>query len=408
MKTRKRSLSAMLIVIILINIICPITKAETCSLGNDIQLRGYGSVECHVRNSENGDYAIVTDLVGYYENGKFYPAYCLNRGSKGADGGYVHTVNIFQLLANKELYNKIWRIIMAGYPNHTAEELNVDDWTYAYQATKTAIYHVVGEYSDKAIEKTNVNNYYGIDETGKRTVALMKRLVNEAENGTNTYKEPEVIINKVGNMELKDMHYVQRYKVTSNVTVKTYKISIEGFPNGTEITNIMGIEKSQFNGGESFEVRIPKDIVEQGDVQGRILLEMEAKVYAMFYGKTYNQAYQNYAITANPVKTINSSEDFETKGNTASIKIYKVDKETNQPIEGTKYELIDSKGNVIGQATTDTEGVLTFNELYQDTYTLKEIKSNDNYIVSTEAIDIKATYNKITEQVLTNEHKKGI
>ena len=79
---KKRLLIIILVVFILLNSIYPITKAESCNLGEDVTLTGYGSVECHVRNSERGDYAISTDLVGYYEGTNFYPAYCLNRGNK--------------------------------------------------------------------------------------------------------------------------------------------------------------------------------------------------------------------------------------------------------------------------------------------------------------------------------------
>lgn len=404
----KKFLSIIFIVIILINSIYPITKAESCNLGEDVSLTGYGSVECHVRNSERGGYAIATDLVGYYEGNIFYPAYCLNRGNKGADNHYTQTVNASEILSNKEMYNKIWRVIVAGYPNHTAEELGVDNDSYAYQATKMAIYHVVGEYTSNSSEKTDINNYYGVDDIGNRTVALMKRLVDEADNGTNTYKNPISSISEVGNISLKDMYYVQKYKVTSNVGIKSYIPSIEGFPVGTEITNTEGVIKTEFIGGENFEVRIPKDAIETEDVTGKVSATVNTKSYVMFFGKTYDQALQNYAITTNPITAVDTGTiNFNSKGNTASIKIIKVDKETNEPISGTTYELMDNNGNVIGQATTDSEGILTFNELYQNTYTLKEIKSNDNYVISSETIDIMAEYNKVIEKIVTNEHKKG-
>lgn len=62
-KLKCRLLVIMLIIFLLINYIVPIAVAANYNLGDDIQLRGYGSVENHVRNSESGDYAISTDLV---------------------------------------------------------------------------------------------------------------------------------------------------------------------------------------------------------------------------------------------------------------------------------------------------------------------------------------------------------
>ena len=48
---KKRLLIIILVVFILLNSIYPITKAESCNLGEDVTLTGYGSVESHVRNS---------------------------------------------------------------------------------------------------------------------------------------------------------------------------------------------------------------------------------------------------------------------------------------------------------------------------------------------------------------------
>lgn len=79
-KFKNKLLIIILIALLLLNSIVPIATAASCSIGSDIKLTGYGSVQNHVRNSESGDYAISTDLVGYYdEKGDFYPAYCLNR-----------------------------------------------------------------------------------------------------------------------------------------------------------------------------------------------------------------------------------------------------------------------------------------------------------------------------------------
>lgn len=387
------------ITLVLVSSVNTRVNAGTYNIGNDINLTGYGSVECHVRNRENGDYAITTDLVGYYDNGVFYPAYCLNRGVKGADNDYTQTVNLSQLLENDATYNKVWRVIRAGYPAHSAEELGVDDWKYAYQATKMAIYDVLGQ--------TNVNNYYGTDEIGNRTVDLMKRLVYEGKYGKTIYRTAVASISQSGNTHLNGDYYEQNYTIAANWDCTTYNIAISGFPEGTKVTNKAGVEKTQFDRAEVFQIRIPKEAVETGDISGQVLANVNVKAYAMFYGKTYDPKLQNYAITADPIALTNATRKLEMKGNTAGIKIKKVDQDTNEPIQGTEYELLDKYGNILGRGVTDENGNLSFNELYQDTYILKEIKSNDNYVISQETIDIKTTYNKVTEIVLTNEHKKG-
>ena len=147
--------------------------------------------------------------------------------------------------------------------------------------------------------------------------------------------------------------------------------------------------------------------METSDINGRLRVSVNTKSYPIFFGKTYDSSLQNYAVTGDPILIRSSSVNLGLKANTASIKIKKIDEDTNEAIEGTTYQLSKSDGTIIGNGKTDKNGILTFNDLYQDNYILKEIKSNDNYVISQESIDIRATYNKVTEVTLSNEHKKG-
>lgn len=111
-KKRNKLLIILLIILMLVNSIIPMSFASY-NLGDNIILKGYGSVEQHLRNRESGDYLVSTDLVGYYSNGVFYPAYCLDRNKSGADNDFAHTVNLTHLLGNEETYNMIWRVATA-------------------------------------------------------------------------------------------------------------------------------------------------------------------------------------------------------------------------------------------------------------------------------------------------------
>ena len=193
----------------------------------------------------------------------------------GADNNYTHTVNLSHILANEETYNKIWRVIINGYPFNTPEQLGVDNWHYAYQATKTAIYDILGQ--------TDVNNYYGTDEVGERTVALMKRLVDIGENGTATYKTPVATVNKSGNIILEGNYYIQNYTVSANVDIVSFNAIITRFPSGTKVTNTSGTEKNTFNKGETFQIRIPKNSVETGDIDGQIRVEVNIRSYPILF-----------------------------------------------------------------------------------------------------------------------------
>ena len=151
MKLNKKNLIILLLIMILANYLIPVIS-KAYSMGEDIVLKGYGTVPYHLRNAKyNGNY-VSTHLVGYYDNGTFYPAYCMNVDRAGADNSNSHTVNLMNLLTDSNLYNKVWRVVTSGYPYHSAKELGVSDWRYAYRATKTSVYCVLGQ--------ANVEDYY--------------------------------------------------------------------------------------------------------------------------------------------------------------------------------------------------------------------------------------------------------
>lgn len=259
-----------------------------------------------------------------------------------------------------------------------------------------------------ALGQCNPSDFYANDEIGQSIVNLIQRLANEGENDSTTYRTPVANINKSGNMILNGEYYIQNYTISSNVDISSYDVAMANFPNGTKITNTSGNEQSTFNNGEVFQLKIPKDIVETQDINGKLRVDVNAKSYAVFYSTSYNPSLQDYAITGDPIALTSARTDVQLKANTASIKIKKIDTDTKQPIKDTIYELSKADGTVIGRATTNSTRNLTFYDLYQNDYVLKEIKSNDDYVISQEKINIKAKYNKVTELTLENKHKTGI
>ena len=398
-KSKSKVLATILLAIVIMTNILPAGVSLAAIIGDSIGLTSIGTVPYHLRSSSLGGNYIITHLAGYYENGNFYPAYCLNVDKPGVEETEGYDVTLTEILSDQETYNRVWRTVVAGYPYNSPESLGVSDWRYAYQATKMAVYCALGQ--------SDVNSFYATDSTGQQIVDLIHRLVNEGQNGTSTYRTPVANIDKSGNMVLEGDYYIQNYTVSSNVDINGYNVAIANFPEGTLLTNTAGGGQNSFGTGETFQVRIPKNTVETQDINGVIRVDVNSKSYAVFYATSYNPSLQDYAITGDPISLTSATSNLTLKANTASIKIHKVDSETNEAIEDTVYELTKEDGTVIGRGTTDSEGNLTFYELYQGNYVLKEVKSNDDYIISQESIDIRATYNKVTEVELENEHKKG-
>ena len=108
--------------------------------------------------------------VVYEDNGKQYPAYCINPERIGVGETDSYDVSVNGYITDVIL----WRIITNGYPYKTLGELGVANEKEAYLATKQAIYCY--------LDNRNVNEYSGIGEAGARTLNALKQIWNNAMN----------------------------------------------------------------------------------------------------------------------------------------------------------------------------------------------------------------------------------
>lgn len=148
-----------------------INSANLYSIGDCGQLLTYkGSI-------------IKVSYVQYMENGISYPAYCMDKTKPGAET-QPYTVSVQEAVQDVGL----WRRIINGYPYKTIEELGVANKEEAFTATKQAIYCY--------IHGNNPNDYGAIGEAGQRTLNAMKKIINDAENTTETKISSTININK--------------------------------------------------------------------------------------------------------------------------------------------------------------------------------------------------------------------
>ena len=69
----------------------------------------------------------------------------------------------------------------------------------------------------------------------------------------------------------------------------------------------------------------------------------------------------------------------------ASIEIVKVDADNKTPLQGAGFRLYDTSGKQVAEGYTDANGKLTFSGLRLGSYTYKEFKAPDGYVLDTTA-----------------------
>lgn len=98
----------------------------------------------------------------------------------------------------------------------------------------------------------------------------------------------------------------------------------------------------------------------------------------------------------------------ENQKKKGQIEIYKVDKENNEiKLENVEFEILDKNHNVIEKLITNKEGKAITKELPIGEYFVKEIKTDENYVLNDEEIKVEVKYGKIETLKIENEKIKG-
>lgn len=375
MKKTKRKMGIIMIILLLLSAyLTPfINVVNAYSVSNAYIYPVKDNSERHLQywnDSANAWYYVTTTYVGYTgEDGKFYPAYCVNRELPGVGERDGYTVTVTEAIQNPE----VWRVLFNGFPYKTPAEMGVENDYDAFCATKQAVYSILYGFNPST-------RYRGGDDRGTKIANAIVNLVNYARNNPNhNYASPQVSINKVGSLTKEGEYYSQTYSVSSNVPLRDYYVyQISGLPSGSYFASTNGSQKTTFSSGENFKVYIPqKSIV--SNIEAYIGVDGSCKSYPALYGKAPNTSVQNYALTLDPFE--NGSADTELNiaptGKVTIEKTSTADNIWNGVISGSlipnaKYNLYNSNMNLINTYTTNAQGKIKISGLSLGKYFIQE------------------------------------
>lgn len=103
-----------------------------------------------------------------------------------------------------------------------------------------------------------------------------------------------------------------------------------------------------------------------------------------------------------------SKIEIENSRKKGSLKVVKVDSENEEiRLEGIEFELYNDKKELINKLVTNKNGQAVIENLDIGTYTIKEVKTNEEYVLNEEEIKLKIEWNKETQLEIKNEKIKG-
>lgn len=325
--------------------------------------------------------------VVYSDNGKEYPAYCMNVELPGIELDGYEVTNL-----GKITDLGLWRVMINAYPYKTFEELGVVNEDEAYTATKQAIYcYLCGRQPDK---------YSGIGESGIRTANAIRTILENAKNSTENFENHKFEISESEDWKKEESYISKEYEIKSLTNISKYSVQLKNQPEGCKITNLDGQEKNEFSSSEKFKISIPiKSLEKSGNFKIYIKTQMETK--PILYGKAPNANVQNYALTGYTFEDIEGEFEQQYPENETEIKVEKTD-ENGQKLQGAVFEILNEQKEVIKTVITDENGLIILDKIMPGKYYIKEIQAPEGFEINDEIVEVEIELNEKVEVTITN------
>lgn len=379
----KKTLKTILIilVILILNIVI-LTNSVQAVEGEQITVYSKGYLKRVIQ--KNGIYIKTTHAV-YMKDGKEYPVYCLDRELEGV-GEYIATYDV----TNQGIISDVnlWRVIISGYPYKSIEELGVKDEAEAYIATKQSIYCY--------LYNTNLEEYTSTLESGIRIINAMYKILEDAQNSTDTYENKKIKIIQSENWKVDDneIEYISKqYEIICDKNISKFIVDLEKQPIGCKIVDLENQEKTEFNSNEKFKILIPITSLENNG-EFKIQIQTKMKTYPVFFGKSPREDLQNYALTLSSIENINTEFIQTYSQNKTQIIIEKHDADTGAKLKGAKFEILNEEGKVIKTVETDEDGKINLNKILPGKYYISEIDAPEGYNLNLKIFEVEIELNQ--------------
>ncbi|KLA31208.1 MULTISPECIES: VaFE repeat-containing surface-anchored protein [Bacillus cereus group] len=350
--------------------------------------RASAEVMTHEKYSMDWSYSnslakyIRTEMI---KNSSGQIAYCLTLGLKSPNGEDLPEMG--------KTDNVVYRVLLNGFPQKSAEQLGVANKNEAHYATQLAVWNALGQLDVNELKHENKN----VEKAAKAIIS----------NANNSEETQDVFMNVIPaekqKAELKGEFFeTNLYSVQTNAKSGSYKVVAKNAPNGVRIVSENGEVKDQLSVGEKFRIQIPKN-TKTGEFNLSVAANL-TKVQAIAYRGTDTVQNATVLLERNEEKLSSDlAVNWEAAG---SLKIKKVG-ENGEVLAGAVFEVFNTNNESVGKITTGADGMAELNNLPIGTYTLKEIKAPTGYVSDDKPQTIEVKTGETGAVQIVNNKVKG-
>jgi hypothetical protein len=193
------------------------------------------------------------------------------------------------------------------------------------------------------------------------------------------------------------------FEAVAKGPINTYSLELDGdIPEGTIITDINNKEKKEFNANEKFKLLIPiTNISKDGNFNIKVGGLVNTK--PILYGKSPNSSQQDYALTGSNYEEGLGTKKVYYNKNLTKITILKQETDTEVPIQGVEFDVLDENEETIHTSlVTDEKGEIVLENLLPGKYYIKETKTLEGYLLYDKLIEVELGLNETAKIIVNN------
>lgn len=264
-----------------------------------------------------------------------------------------------QYLNKEELYIDYQheKLCEFGYPNKSNEELGTHSDIESYIATQEAIYY--------ALENKSLYLYKWENEQGKRIVDAVEKIIRDITQFDVYFIELTDIWK---DYELDSNYHYKEYRIRLREQLKEVNLELDNAYD-SKIVGESGEVISKVKSNEKIKVIVPKKVDQSFDLDAKFMVK-QMEMYSL---KNSNDLQKQY-IKVKPCEKQRVYKLGIENQSYIPITINNYNSDTNLPIEGNKFKILDENKNELNELITNKSGIIQ-TQLRRGKYYLKQTET---------------------------------